>query len=50
MNAGKDFLVAGIGASAGGIQALEEFFENVSADSGVAYVVILHLSPDHEAD
>ncbi len=46
---GKDFLIAGIGASAGGIQALKEFFENVPADSGVAYVVILHLSPDHES-
>lgn len=45
----KDFLVVGIGASAGGIKALQEFFGNVPADSGVAYVVILHLSPDHES-
>ncbi len=45
----KDFLVAGIGASAGGIQALKEFFENVPADSDVAYVVILHLSPDFDS-
>jgi len=45
----EDFLIAGIGASAGGIQALKEFFENVPADSGVAYVVILHLSPDHDS-
>jgi two-component system CheB/CheR fusion protein len=37
----------GIGASAGGLQALEEFFENVPADSGMAYVVVQHLSPDH---
>ena len=43
-----NFLIAGIGASAGGIQALKEFFENVPADSGVAYVVILHLTPDHD--
>jgi two-component system CheB/CheR fusion protein len=48
-NDAKDFLVAGIGASAGGIQALKEFFENVPADSGVAYVVILHLSPDFDS-
>jgi len=40
-------MVVGIGASAGGIQALKEFFENVTGDSGIAYVVILHLSPDH---
>jgi hypothetical protein len=44
-----DFLIVGIGASAGGIQALKEFFENVPADSGIAYVVILHLSPDHDS-
>ncbi len=46
---GKNFLIVGIGASAGGIQALKDFFENVPVDSGVAYVVILHLSPDHES-
>jgi hypothetical protein len=43
------FLVVGIGASAGGIQALKQFFENVRPNSGIAYVVILHLSPDHES-
>ncbi len=43
------FLVAGIGASAGGIQALRTFFGNVPEDSGIAYVVILHLSPDHDS-
>jgi two-component system, chemotaxis family, CheB/CheR fusion protein len=43
------FLIVGIGASAGGIQALREFFANVPPDSGVAYVVILHLSPDHDS-
>ena len=31
------------------MQALKTFFENVSADSGAAYVVILHLSPEHES-
>ncbi len=38
-----NFLIVGIGASAGGVQALKTFFENVPADSNVAYVVILHL-------
>ncbi len=42
-------LVVGIGASAGGINALKQFFAHVPTDSGVAYVVILHLSPDHES-
>ena len=44
-----NFLIVGIGASAGGVQALKTFFENVPAESGSAYVVILHLSPDHDS-
>ena len=48
--AGTDELVVvGIGASAGGVQAIRRFFEHVPASSGIAYVVILHLSPDHES-
>ena len=42
-------LVVGIGASAGGISALQEFAAHVSPTSGIAWVVILHLSPDHES-
>ena len=42
-------LVVGIGASAGGIEALQNFFERVEPGSGIAYVVILHLSPDHDS-
>ena len=45
----KNFLIVGLGASAGGINALKEFFERVPADSGMAYVVILHLSPDYDS-
>ncbi len=44
-----DFLIVGMGASAGGITAFKQFFERVPADSGMAYVVILHLSPDHDS-
>jgi two-component system, chemotaxis family, CheB/CheR fusion protein len=44
-----DLIVVGIGASAGGVEALQEFFRNVPADSGMAYVVILHLSPDYDS-
>ncbi|WP_144109444.1 CheR family methyltransferase [Paraburkholderia sp. BCC1886] len=43
------FPVVGIGASAGGVQALLRFFENAPADMGMAFVVVLHLSPDHES-
>jgi two-component system CheB/CheR fusion protein len=45
----KGIFIAGIGASAGGVQAYQEFFENVPAKSGIAYVVILHLSPDYDS-
>ncbi|HEX6396160.1 MAG TPA: chemotaxis protein CheB [Steroidobacteraceae bacterium] len=42
--------VVGIGASAGGIEALREFFGALSGDLGLAYVVIVHLAPDHESE
>jgi two-component system CheB/CheR fusion protein len=44
-----NFLIAGLGASAGGVMAFREFFQQVPADSGIAYVVILHLSPSHDS-
>src|SRR5215203_2015426 len=47
--AAGEFLIAGLGASAGGIQAFKEFFKHVPPKSGIAYVVILHLSPDHDS-
>lgn len=42
---GSHFFVVGIGASAGGLQALEEFFENIHQDIDAAFVIIQHLSP-----
>ena len=39
--------VVGLGGSAGSIQALKTFFQALPAGGGMAYVVILHLSPDH---
>jgi two-component system CheB/CheR fusion protein len=42
-------LVVGIGASAGGISALKDFFTHMPPATGASYVVILHLSPDHES-
>ena len=38
-----------IGASAGGLDALERFFRNCPADTGAAFVVVQHLSPDPRA-
>ena len=42
-------LVVGIGASAGGIEALKELFTAMPSDSGLAFVVIQHLEPTHES-
>lgn len=39
------FPVLGIGASAGGLEALEQFLKNVPEISGIAYVVVQHLDP-----
>jgi two-component system CheB/CheR fusion protein len=41
--------VVGIGASAGGLAALKVFLEHVPMDSGLTFVVVVHLSPDHES-
>jgi two-component system CheB/CheR fusion protein len=41
------FPVVGIGASAGGLEALEQFFSNMPVKSGMAFVVIQHLDPTH---
>ena len=42
----NNFYVVGVGASAGGLEALEALFSNMPVDSGMAFVVVQHLSPD----
>jgi chemotaxis methyl-accepting protein methylase len=44
---GPSFPLVGIGASAGGLDALKEFFAAVEPDNGMAYVVVVHMAPDH---
>ena len=39
----------GIGASAGGLEAIESFFETMPAASGLALIIIQHLSPDYKS-
>ena len=46
----RDFPIVGIGASAGGVSALRRFFEHLPDEVGMAFVVVLHLSPDHESN
>src|SRR3982750_3926767 len=41
--------VIGIGASAGGIGPLQQFFGDMKPDTGLAFVVVMHLSPDFES-
>ena len=44
------FPVVGIGASAGGLPALLRLFEEMPAHNGMAFVVVLHLSPKHQSN
>lgn len=41
--------VVGIGASAGGLESLEQLFQNMPTSSGMAFIVIQHLSPDFKS-
>jgi len=44
-----DFPVVGIGTSAGGLAALTRFFESMPSDPGMAFVIVMHLSPKHDS-
>ena len=43
----NSFYVVGIGASAGGLDALERFFGNMPENTGMAFIVVSHLDPSH---
>jgi two-component system, chemotaxis family, CheB/CheR fusion protein len=43
-------VVVGIGASAGGVAALQSFFQALPDEPGAAFVVVLHLAPDHPSE
>ena len=45
----NDLIVVGIGASAGGLEALETMFDQMPPKSGMAFVIIQHLSPDFKS-
>jgi two-component system CheB/CheR fusion protein len=46
---GGDFPIVAIGASAGGLDSLERLFTNIPTDTGMAFVVLQHLSPDFKS-
>lgn len=45
---GKPFYIVAMGGSAGGLEAFEQFFSVMPPDSGLAFVIITHLDPDHK--
>ena len=45
----NNFFIVAIGASAGGLQALESFFSNLPDHPNAAFVVVQHLSPDYKS-
>ncbi len=49
MTTSKDHFIVAIGASAGGLAALESFFSYVPKNTGMSYIVIQHLAPDHKS-
>jgi len=45
----QDFPIIGVGASAGGLEAFKQFLSAVTEDSGMAYVLVQHLDPNHDS-
>ena len=45
----SDIHIVGIGASAGGLESLERLFGHLPTDTGMAFVVLQHLSPDFKS-
>lgn len=48
-NGENGLMLVGVGASAGGVEALVRFFESAPGDGGLAFAVLLHAPPDHES-
>ena len=47
--AADDFVVVGVGASAGGLEAFQELIAKLSPGHDRAYVLVQHLDPDHQS-
>lgn len=45
----NDLYVVGIGASAGGLEAIQQLFDSIPANTGLSFVVVQHLSPDFKS-
>ena len=49
-DADKAPVIVAIGASAGGIPALQNFFSGIKQNTGAAFIVVLHLDPEHRSE
>ncbi len=49
-NASNEPVIVAMGGSAGGVRALQTFFDAIPADTGAAFVVVLHLDPDRRSE
>lgn len=47
MSSTDEFVIVAQGASAGGLEALEKFFQAMPADAAASFIVVQHLAPDH---
>ena len=45
----KEFPIVAIGASAGGLEALQQFFKSMPSDQELAFIVVVHLDPNHSS-
>ena len=45
----ESFAIVAIGASAGGLEAVTRLLRNLSPNTGMAYIYVQHLSPDHKS-
>lgn len=45
----SEFVITALGASAGGLEALEKFFKHMPSDAGIGFIVVQHLAPDHDS-
>ena len=48
-NINPSALIVGVGASAGGLQAIEQMFKSMPVDTGMSFVIVQHLSPDFKS-
>src|SRR3990167_2571203 len=49
VNKEKGFFIVGMGASAGGLEAFEQFFSHIPPDKGMAFVLIQHILPGYKS-